>query len=786
MLFLSFNCFSGTVPEAIGSLVNLTSLSISENSLYGLLPSSIGSLQKLFALVTHSNKFGPSVTPELWSLHKLHFLGLAKNCFSGTIPTIVAKLKNLVSLRLSWNNFSGDIPTEIYSMSSLSGLEVNNNPRLYGPVPHELGRLSNLGYLSFEQTGRFGRLPDSLANLTKLAAFQVDDNDLSGTLPTFLGLFRMLTMIDMDANRFYGTLPLEWSNLTNLLTFDVSSNQLNGTIPSYFLKFKEIEYLEFGTNSFSGQLPSGFGDTFAHLEYLNLKENMFTGLLPLKSISKLSTVEVFLANDNQFTGPIPDDFHLMRNLQIINIANNMLTGTIDASIGLLDKLKSFIINDNCVSGSIPSTIGKLTGLEVLVASSNRLTGTLPSSIGNLSNLVSIVLENNNLKGSADVFSSSQRRLEILDIADNGLTGTLPLSMFNHSGLISVSASKNCFRGEIPSEICELSPNLEQLVLDGLTSGRGCKGRLGSNLNVLLHRVTGTIPACLFRMSKLRVLYASGNGVEGEVGDIPSYSKLEKVKLSWNELFGTLPRSVQQHRFVELDVSKNKITGKLDAFDNRSHVEPGDIVKLNNNRFSGNIPNIFYEFDEINVLEGNLFDCTLGEDLPSKDPNHLRYICGSQAVNSAISVWVVSVVVALVVIAAGHLDFRLAGSTQSICSNLASALANMKDSIYTAIFGLLEVVDLASLKPGISALFPRVIFYYRIYSLIRGVVLRLAAIIIFVFLPIYTLISMLLNNAEGSSLYVIYENQYVSSIAILIVLLLKLSTFIFFIDLYKSY
>jgi Leucine-rich repeat (LRR) protein len=624
--------------------------------------------------------------------------------------------------------------------------------------------LSNLAFLSLERTGRFGRLPDSLANLTQLRVFQVDGNDLSGTLPTFLGLCPFLRVLDFDANRFYGTLPTEWSNLTDLITFDVSENQLNGTIPSYFLKFKGMEYFEVDSNFFHGQLPLDFVGGFPRLEYLDISNNMLTGLLSFNG-SQFVNVEVLNANNNQFTGPIPSDFNLMKKLQYFSIAENKLTGSIDASIGELKTLKSFIINDNYVFGSIPSTIGRLTGLEVFVASSNCLTGTLPPSLGNLSNLVSIILEGNNLKGTADVFSPSQLRLEIVDIADNGLTGSLPLSLFNHSRLITISASKNCFRGEISSEVCYLAPNLEQLVIDGMTYGGNCAEGFFYPLNFISRRVTGTIPDCLFTMPQLRVLYASGNGIRGNVGEIPSHSKLEKVKLSWNELSGTLPRSVQQHRFVEFDVSKNKITGVLDDFENRSRVEPGDILKLNNNRLSGNIPRVFYRFDEINVLEGNLLDCTFQEDLPSNDPNQMHYICGSQAVNGALYVWLVSFLVALAAIVAGHAALRSSG-TSGIRSSVAIWLVSIKNSIHTTILGLLEVVDLTSLKPGMSALFPRVIIYYRTYSLIRGVILRLTALIIFVFLPLYSFVSFISKFTKSSYFYVIYENQYVSGIVLL--------------------
>mmetsp|Transcript_4218 Transcript_4218/g.9517 ORF Transcript_4218/g.9517 Transcript_4218/m.9517 type:complete len:138 (-) Transcript_4218:153-566(-) len=64
--------------------------------------------------------------------------------FEGTISTEVGLLTNLVILDLSKNSpLGGAIPSQIGDLSSLTSLELAEND-LSGPMPTEIGRLTNL------------------------------------------------------------------------------------------------------------------------------------------------------------------------------------------------------------------------------------------------------------------------------------------------------------------------------------------------------------------------------------------------------------------------------------------------------------------------------------------------------------------------------------------------------------------------------------------------------------------------------------------------------------------
>ena len=75
------NYVTGTLPECIGDLTNLTYLNLGWNQLYGHLPESIGSLTNLT------------------------FMNLLSNQFSGEIPNEIGNLINLTYLNFGLNNF---------------------------------------------------------------------------------------------------------------------------------------------------------------------------------------------------------------------------------------------------------------------------------------------------------------------------------------------------------------------------------------------------------------------------------------------------------------------------------------------------------------------------------------------------------------------------------------------------------------------------------------------------------------------------------------------------------
>ncbi len=84
-----------------------------------------------------------------------------ENRLTGPIPPELGNLSNLVDLQLDQNELSGEIPPELGNLSNLENLEIWEN-RLTGSIPPELGNLTNLVYLWIRENELTGCVPSAL------------------------------------------------------------------------------------------------------------------------------------------------------------------------------------------------------------------------------------------------------------------------------------------------------------------------------------------------------------------------------------------------------------------------------------------------------------------------------------------------------------------------------------------------------------------------------------------------------------------------------------------------
>ena len=163
---------------------------------------------------------------------------------------------------------------------------------------------------------------------------------------------------------------------------------------------------------------------------------------------------------------------------------------------------------------------------------------------------------------------------------------------------------------------------------------------------------GNIPACIFALPLLQTLHLSGNGFRGM---LPNYYSPSLVDLSvgHNFLTGSLPQSLQARGLQNLDVSVNKLRGEIINFKfNNSE----SIISMSLNRFSGSLPDNLRKLKRVDILEGNLFQCSttttktsqgvLSISLPIYDPFAQRYSCGSTSFDNAIIFYGIFVVLVL--------------------------------------------------------------------------------------------------------------------------------------------
>ena len=98
--------------------------------------------------------------------------------------------------------------------------------QLSGPIPSELGNLTNLERLSLWGNQLSGPIPSELGNLANLQALSLRDNQLSGPIPSELGNLDNLERLWLRDNQLSGPIPSELGNLDNLQWLSLYDNQL--------------------------------------------------------------------------------------------------------------------------------------------------------------------------------------------------------------------------------------------------------------------------------------------------------------------------------------------------------------------------------------------------------------------------------------------------------------------------------------------------------------------------------------------------------------------------------
>ena len=88
-----------------------------------------------------------NIPPEIGTLTELTQLSLGQNHLSGNIPVELFNLVNLESLILNENQLQGEIPHEIGNLINLQALSLHDN-FLMGELPVELYQLTNLMILN--------------------------------------------------------------------------------------------------------------------------------------------------------------------------------------------------------------------------------------------------------------------------------------------------------------------------------------------------------------------------------------------------------------------------------------------------------------------------------------------------------------------------------------------------------------------------------------------------------------------------------------------------------------
>ncbi|MCB0198900.1 MAG: hypothetical protein KDI03_02415 [Anaerolineae bacterium] len=144
---------------------------------------------------------------------------------SGPIPPELGDLSNLENLALEENHLSGSIPPKLGQLSNLCDLNLSEN-ELTGTIPPQLGNLTGLGWCLYSgpTTGDLARLRDRSNTLRDGSPGAAQFADGRPPQPE-------TGYLNLNSNHLSGSIPVELSQLTYTSGLKVGCNMLSGTVP---------------------------------------------------------------------------------------------------------------------------------------------------------------------------------------------------------------------------------------------------------------------------------------------------------------------------------------------------------------------------------------------------------------------------------------------------------------------------------------------------------------------------------------------------------------------------
>ncbi|XP_071735063.1 receptor-like protein EIX2 [Rutidosis leptorrhynchoides] len=393
-----------------------------------------------------------------------------------------------------------------------------SNANLSGPIPRELGNLSNLIELNLRGNSLVGSIPFSFGALTCLTDLDLSDNQLEDVIPYPLGNLSNLKTLYLSGNRLSGEVPNSVGQLSNLESLDISSNSLHGVISDlHFINLSSLSILRMSFNSFSFNFSSHF-EFPSQLEIINLQSCNLGPSFPVWLKSQIMFTDLDISS-NGISDGVPEWFwNLPLGLLSLNLSSNELMGTLPDITLRLDQYHGLDLSNNCFEGRVSLLPSKIASLNL---SGNKFKGNLSFLCHNDGNLTFIDLSNNSFSGSLPDCWSQFQKLVVLDLSYNNLSGNIPLSFGFLTQLEALYLRKNAFVGEVPMSLSNCT-NLRFMDLGENNLCGKIPVWIGERLTGLYCLVlrsnmfSGSLPPQICWLSNLHILDLSKNNLAGNL------------------------------------------------------------------------------------------------------------------------------------------------------------------------------------------------------------------------------------------------------------------------------
>ncbi|CAM8881996.1 unnamed protein product [Rhodiola kirilowii] len=357
---------SGTLPETLNQLTELTKFEVMRNRLTGPLPTFSG-LSSLQEILLNENQFTKIPNDFFQGLSSLQTVSFDGNQFQPwQIPDSLKDASALQSFSANSCNVTGTIPSFVGSpdgLASLSEFHLAFN-YLEGPLPSQfLGSSIRSLWLNGQKSET--KLNGSIAvlgNMTSLVQVWLHGNMFTGPIPDVSGL-KSLEDFSVRDNQLTGPVPDSLVNLVALKSVNLTNNMLQGKMPKFVAG---VGVDNVGLNQYCSNVPGVDCDW---------KVNLF-----LKIAEPLG-YPVVLANDwagnNSCTWAEVTCDSATKNVTMINLQNKHLTGTIAPEFASFTTLQKLYLNNNSLTGTIPDVFTGMPNLTLLDISYNNVFGQLP-------------------------------------------------------------------------------------------------------------------------------------------------------------------------------------------------------------------------------------------------------------------------------------------------------------------------------------------------------------------------------------------------------------------------
>ncbi|KAK2973695.1 hypothetical protein RJ640_003569 [Escallonia rubra] len=273
-LHLQRNEFRGPLPNfpSLVSASSLVTFDVRDNKLQGKIPGWINSFSNLRVLLLGGNSFEGPIPLQLCDLRKISIIDLSRNELSGPIPSCLRGIK-LDDIKAFHDPFSAEMASSTYLYGTsdsysyenqldvdqssvlfqsetdfteevefitksrsetykgnvlyfMSGIDLSWN-KLTGPVPHEIGYLSDIHALNLSHNHLTGPIPESFSNLRQIESLDLSHNSLSGLIPPKLVELNYLSVFTIAYNNLSGRTP---ERKAQFATFDEHSYEGNSLL----------------------------------------------------------------------------------------------------------------------------------------------------------------------------------------------------------------------------------------------------------------------------------------------------------------------------------------------------------------------------------------------------------------------------------------------------------------------------------------------------------------------------------------------------------------------------